>query len=260
MSVGQSISPQAQTVRNRLLEAIKNRLEEVVANYYIRFNFDESSMAHLLDIQVDGENISLLREYSEVFKCTFLPENKISIQKFIDDEETAVGEAEVFELVDGVGIPIQETGRNLIIGLDGLSEFPEGESFEIHLGNRIFSIRGVYRWDRIVTNKVSPSIVVFPYDDRSQKIVSDRVDSHLRVSLTLWVESEPEAYSQLEEYIGEILSVLMREEHFGDCLNYDSEITNIRIVDADGVSEAVGAYIELLVKYRYDLRDPRVRR
>lgn len=254
------INPKPETIRNRILDAVKNRLETVVQDYYVRVGI-ENERVNIMTISLDGVNPDLGRDWNRVFKFTVTGPSALEYQEWSKDEEIALGDGiELTGVVDGYIFPLLDTGRNVTLDFEGLTSLPENGTFEIHLGNRMFSLRGAYRWDRVVMNKVTPSIVVFPQKETKTPIPNDRYDCTLDIALTLWVESEPEGYSQIEEYLGEIINVLSADITFGDCLNYDSEVTEVQIQDADGTSEALGAYIELIVKYRHDVRDTRKKR
>jgi len=254
------IDPKPETIRNRILEAVMNRLETVVDGYYVRLGGSRDFVG-LMEITLDGVNPVLTRNWNRVFKFSITGVDSMEYAEWINDEETQVGDAvELTGVVDGFQFPLADTGRVVTMVFNSLAELPTDGNFEIHLGNRCFTVRGAYRWDRVVMNKVMPSMVVFPQKEEKKAVINDRYDCTLDIALTLWIESEPEGYSQLEEYIGEIVDVLSQNVSFGECLNYDSEVSDIRIVDADGTSENLGAYIELLVNYRHDARNTRVKR
>lgn len=243
------------TIRNRILEAITNRLKNVVDNSYIRF--DETNELLCRDeVRVTGTYPTTAEPRCFHFKV--IGAARLKMWETIKDDEVIVPASELeFDVVSGVPAAISDTGMELTLEFDALIL---DEHFEVRFNRCIDSLRGAYRWERISQNLISPSMVIFPQKELKEHIPVGRYECELKVALTLWIDAEPEAFSRFEEILGDVVNELGRDVKFGDCLNYDSAVTEIVIEDADGVSERIGAYIELLVKYRHDARDTRIAR
>lgn len=245
------------TIRNRILEAVMNRLMNVVDNSYVRF--DETNTL-LCNDEVTVEGTYPDDTAPRVFHFEVTDVDEVKYWETIKDDEAIVpaSETTVSGLVSDTLYDIYDTGMQFKIVFP--DELVVGEKFEIRFNTCTASLRGVYRWERISQNVINPSMVIFPDKELKARIPVDRYECDLKIALTLWIDAEPECYSYFEELLGDIITELGRDVKFGDCLNYDSTVTDIVIEDADGVSERIGAYIELHTKYRHDARDARIAR
>jgi len=245
------------TIRNRLLESVMNRLMNVVDNSYVRFD-DANTLLCNDEVQVVGTYPDTIEPRTFHFEVT--GPDEVRYWETIKDDEVVIpaSETTIASLLSDTLYPIYDSGMQFKIVFP--AELPIGEKFEIRFNTCTASLRGVYRWERISQNVINPSMVIFPDKELKAHIPVGRYECDLKVALTLWIDAEPECYLYFEELLGDIITELGRDVKFGDCLNYDSTVTDVVIEDADGVSERIGAYVELHIKYRHDARDARVAR
>ena len=243
-----------ETVRNRILDAVKNRLENIVDESFVRFDAT-NGIFRFMDVDMVGVNPAGMEP--RVFVCVATGIDELTITEWFKDQSVPSETSQVVTVTSGTPFTLSDTGHEVTITMNSVSEFELDDSFEIRLNNSIFSIKGVYRWERVRLNKSDPSLVIFPQKETKKAVINDRYSCTLDLAITLWIDADPEFYSLLEEYIGEVLNELSRDIIFGECLNYDSEVTEVEIVDADGTSENVGAYIGFRIYYRHSISDTR---
>lgn len=242
------------TVRSMILESIADRLKQVVDNWHCR--------ADRVNKILTGDQISCTGTYAgavpRVFYFEVTAADTISCVEKIQDDWTDVVDSEVdYTVVSGDSYAVSDTGMSFIPTFDTLEI---GDTFELRFNTCIETLRGVYRWERVRENIVYPGIIVFPVKELKTRVPSDRFDCELHVVLSLWFDADPEAYNRFEEVLGDVLNLLDSNVQFGPCLNYDSAPVKVEIEDADGNSEVIIGYIELVVRYRHAAKNTRTPR
>tara|TARA_R110001592_G_scaffold84640_2_gene250150 strand:- start:4337 stop:5092 length:756 start_codon:yes stop_codon:yes gene_type:complete len=238
------------SVRNKILDAIQYRLKGVVKNVQVYFNHLDTRSSNMPSATPGGTYVGDPRSFQ--FDVTGISEITYK-EVFKDGFE--FGSDTTLSVTDGDNIVVADTGMTILINFTG--DLTIGDTFEVFYANYTDSIRECYRWERIFTNTQTPSIVIFPQKETKEAVVSDKFDCTLNVALTLWVDSVPEGYLYFEELLADVIDRFHSNEQFGQCFNYDSEIVEVQIDNADGVSNKIGAYLEANIHYRHAVRDTR---
>lgn len=240
------------TVRNRILDALVNRLKLVVNNYHIRFNETNSIMFR--DLTVQGTYIGDPRSFLFEIVGTHL------INVFERTKDDSV-ETPLPQIVwDGTSNPIAiaDSGMGLVIG--DTSDLPIGDVFEIRFNTCNATLRDSVRYDRIFTEVAYPCAIVLPHREYKEHGPSDRYHSVIKTYITVWFEQEPSEADWFEEFLGDIEDVLMMDVQLGECLSYDFTLDEITTIQDEKSTERSGALLECSIFYRHSdksTRNPR---
>lgn len=238
------------SVRNKILNAVQYRLKGVV-------NGSNLYYFHLNDQGMPRPNSQFTGTYAGVPRSfTFLIISATDVTyKEVFEDGFSFGPDTTLSIASGVPFTIADTGMDLTLTWTGT--LPVGDVFETFFNTCSDTIRDSYRWDRLFSNLQTPSIVIFPQKERKTIMVNDRYNCTLELAITLWVEEVPDAYLYFEELLADVIDQFNIDVQFGQCLNYDSEIVEVQIEDADGTSNKIGAFIEAHIHYRHAVRDTR---
>lgn len=231
------------SVRNRILDAIVERLKNVVNGTALRFS--PASASSFLKWVVTGQlNGVTPRSFTLTFK---VGGNVEIVEKTKDGEVSSTPVVQAF--TPGTPLVILDSGVSIDYDpLSGSHDVDDVVEIRMNLCNS--TIRDVVRWDKIGQNLNYPSAVVYPHREWKKHFPSDRYQSQLKVYITLWYEQEPDDVSWFEEFLADCQDELMRDIQFGQCLNYDSSIDEITVVDGENSTERVGALLECSIFYR----------
>jgi hypothetical protein len=245
--------PRELSLRGRILDAIADRMRNIVDN--VNISFDEvNSVLNNFRFAIDG---TYSQEKPRRFLFEVVDELKLKyIEKDVDSEpdENYVPPTET-EVIFTKGVPFSISDTSVTLSIDFDTPANVGDTFLVIFNNCWKTIRDVRRYPRVNSNRPTEGISVYPLEEDKVKQVSDRYQNELWVCIEVFIEGEVESsFRDLEEVVADIEDEINRNRVFDKCLNYESETSKIRIFDSESTSEFVGAQIFTLVKYRNDIR------
>lgn len=242
------------SIRNRILEAMSERLKCVVKGSSIRF--DPASIAlSLFQYEVTGTYIF---DVPRSFEVEFLSPSEVRIKEFTKDGETLESSIDV-PFFSGIPFTISDTGCLVSVDTTNGTLTP-GLKFEVRFNNCNSTLRDVVRWDKIGANIAYPCAIIYPHREWKEPRVSDRYQNVLKVYITLWYEQEPDDVMWFEEFLADVENELLRDVQFGQCCSYDFSIDEVTVVDGENSTERVGALLECSILYRHSDTNTRISR
>lgn len=242
------------SVRNRILEAMAERLKCVVSGSSIRF--DTTSVAlSLFQYEVTG---TYGFDVPRSFDVEFLSSSEVRLKEYKDDGETLDSSIDL-PFTSGVPFAILDTGCSVSVDTSSGTITP-GLKFEVRFNSCNSTIRDVVRWEKIGSNISYPCAIIYPHREWKDPRVSDRYQNTLKVYITLWYDQEPDDVIWFEEFLADVQNELLRDVHFGQCCSYDFSIDEVTVVDGENSTERVGALLECSILYRHsdtNTRTPR---
>jgi len=252
------------TVRNRILETIKERMKDVASpEGNLRFDTGPVTSFQMLSLSgtytPDPDDEYTYRRYLiETISPSEINITRTYEEKSSDSPVThnvSVG-SNVFALSDsGISLEFTSTDGVLVVG----------QSFNVRMNQADYSSNSVTRYIQTEDSTHYPCITVLPETENKATKISDRYNNKLHFIIEYKLNMEASELMDMEEWLGDIQDELTRSHRLREtnpdlCLNIELWVDKVEDYASDGISDWVGGYIKGQVHYRHAERNTRVPR
>lgn len=167
-----------------------------------------------------------------------------------EQKKIAVEFGEIAALVDGEPVELPYTVDGLTISA---GSGKVGDTFGIYFGDCSETIKEVVAYQTSWSNKLYPSVVVYPAPQDFDSKPIERLDVRGRFVLQLWAK-DIDVY-ELGEMVGDITDAVMKDRRRG-CVAIDTDLVSVVPFQGDS-TDTIGANITVDVAYRQSSKNSR---
>lgn len=167
-----------------------------------------------------------------------------------------VGGLDLITVSFGENVTVNDVEVTLPYTLDGLTISGSGkcgDTFGIYFGDCSETIKEVVAYQTSWSNKLYPSVVVYPAPQDFDSKPIERLDVRGRFVLQLWAK-DIDVY-ELGEMIGDITDAVMKDRRRG-CVAIDTDLVSVVPFQGDS-TDTIGANITIDVTYRQSSKNSR---